>query len=257
MSEKTGLSYDSYMSTVDEFDLMADYIIIEILSNDGDFQSAAQDLAKDLMNLKGIMKLCFTNNFSKGWVLSKSLWISFKRLRMTNPDFLDDFALKKEAEIKTKKIDGVGLNPTETQILNERYDSFKREKLMSGVVKTRQLGKELNLDFIYAHGYSLKSSIGSPYLKMNRNEVERIIESIDENTYESERQLLTEACLVTCLILNETMNSSALEWKWILFDYLKGCYDFLDGRIDRVPLGFETIKKQCEENVAKKCNASL
>ena len=244
--------YDVYIRAVGEFDVLADCIIFEIISGDGDYQPAVQRLAKVLVNLKGIMRLCSTCNFLKGWPLSKLLWASFMDLRMTDTDFAEGKQDEKWLWKEEEKGSWGSANEADTQFADERYDSFKREKMMGVAARTRQIGKELNLDFIYAHGYSGESLIKSPYLRMDRNEVEAAIESIDENTYESEVELLHEACLLTCLIMNETMNDSALEWKWIIFDYLKGHYDFLEKRIDKVPIDFESVKMQCEKDATKK-----
>jgi len=171
---------------------------------------------------------------------------------MTDTDFAEGKQDEKWLWEEEEKGSWGSENETDTQFADERYDSFKREKMMGVSARTRQIGKELNLDFIYAHGYSGESLIKSPYLRMDRNEVEAAIESIDENTYENEVELLHEACLLTCLIMNETMNDSALEWKWIIFDYLKGHYDFLEKRIDKVPIDFESVKMQCEKDATKK-----
>ena len=244
--------YDVYMKIVRELDLMVDYMIFEILHKDGNFQPAVQILAKTIVNLKGIMKLCSMNNFSRGWPLSKLLWIGLKQLRMMNPDFEEDFIPLKDCEEYEEEECWGERDEMDIQFGDERYDSFRREKIMNDLAQKMEMGKELNLDFIYAHGYSFDSSIKSPYMEMNRNSMERLIESIDVNTYENEGDLLHEACLLACLIMNETMNKSSLEWKWIMFDYLKGQYDFLERRIDKVPIGFEEVKKQCGKDASKK-----
>ncbi len=247
-----GHLYDVYIRAVGQFDMLADYIIFESLNGDGDSHPAVQRLAKVLVNLKGIMRLCSTCNFYKGWSLSKLLWASFMDLRMLDNDFVEGKLHDKDLEDNEENGSWGSANETDTQFADERYDSFKREKLMGLASRTRQMGKELNLDFIYAHGYSGESLIKSPYMMMDRNEVEDTIESIDENTYENEVELLHEACLLTCLIMNETMNKSALEWKWVIFDYLKGQYDFLEKRIDKSPIDFEMVKMQCEKDATKK-----
>jgi len=244
--------YDVYIRAVGKFDMLADCIIFEIMSGDGDFQPAVQRLAKVLVNLKGIMRLCSTCKFSKGWPLSKLLWASFMDLRMLDSDFVEGNLDEKDMYEEEDNGSWGSANEIDTQFSDERYDSFKREKLMGTAARTRQMGKELNLDFIYAHGYSGESLIKSPYLRMDINEIEGTLESIDENTYENEVELMHEACLLTCLIMNETMNNSNLEWKWIIFDYLKGQYDFLEKRIEKVPIDFEMVKSQCEKYATKK-----
>lgn len=247
-------SYDVYMKAVNEFDQVSNYIILEILHHDEEFHEMANNAAEVLMNVKGLLKLCSTKDYGRGWVLSRSLWKGFKRVRMRDRNFVV-IPLMKPAEA-AKKQDGDSRNGSHanTQYKNERYDSFKREKLMGTANRNQQLGKELNLDFIYAHGYSRQSLIESSFMGLNAKELDNTIESIDENTYGDEWQMLQEACLLTCLILNETMNSSAREWKWILFDYLKGYYDYLDGRTRSLPISFDTVKTQCSDKISKRCD---
>lgn len=246
-------SYDVFIQAVAEFDRVSDYIILEILHHDAAMGDMANNAAQALMNLKGLLKLCAANHFRKGWVLSKALWESFLKLRMREARFA--------AGIEADKPRGAGQEAPKgpkagTQYRNQRYDSFKREQLMGNPDRNRQMGKELNLDFIYAHGYSKHSRIESAYMEMDRPAVEKRIEAISgEEAYRDEREVLQEACLLTCLILNETMNQSALEWKWILFDYLKGYYDFLEGRLEAPPIDSDKIKSQCDGKISKGCGA--
>ena len=233
MEPKTYQTLETYKEVADNLYAVSGMVLFCIAKHDCDTKNIIirNFIARSSMSLKSIFALWDINDFQNAWIIYRSLTDRMFHLHHigTKNEFaeFDDWSffeqyksqnqLKSDKKFKHEAIGWVYELNTEQK---DRMKKLEKQKPIWKRPKAEAVAKDMNMEFLYNHGYDFASRHVHPMSDDGHQDFHTITNLEPSPRFPSHISVINNSILIASLILQDALNFSSFQWRSILWTYI-------------------------------------
>lgn len=244
---------ESYREAVEILDAVSTIILLSLAEHSKEIRNIVirNFIARGTMSLKGVLSLWEIGDYQDCWVLYRGILDRLFHLHyLTEKDefhVFEKWSFEKQYEsrnkIKSNKDFKGRLNLdffSHTEAEKTRYKAIKQEQLSWRRPQAKEVSRDMNLEFLYDHGYDYASTLVHPMANDGQEDFLRQT-GLGEEEFADQRVVVNNSILAATLLARQGLNSSNLTWRVILHDFLDDIMSFLNTGSEKHKLTFAKI----------------
>jgi hypothetical protein len=215
-------------------------------------------VARSITTSNGIVTLYHAGAYQDCWILHRSLLDRLFHLEhLAATDSFDEFEewsfiqqykalrrIQEDAEFSHESLDPA-LELTPDQVA--RAEALRRRNPVWRRPHAEDVAKQLQMHFLYRYGYDFASRYVHPMANDGLRDFYKITGLEPAPEFPDEKVVLSNTVLVSTMLTQSAMNTSALRWRRIVYEFLEAVREHLASGEDTYKAIFVKLGRALEE----------